>query len=781
MSRSLLCLRRVVQWVAHAPPSHFVYADESSRVESSPPAPPRVRPASKPRTAMTELRVPDKATTTVPFSDPIAPLRVALRSHYEILRQIGQGAYATVYLARDLKHERQVAIKVLNADPTSETGELRFIREIRTIARLQHPNILPLHDSGHVEALLYYVMPYVSGDTLRDRIDRERQLPIDDACNIARDVADALAYAHGEGVIHRDIKPENILLSTGHPILADFGIARIIDLAGVRQLTRTGTGSPGTPAYMSPEQLLGDRVIDARSDTYSLGCVVYEMLAGKPPFGGKEGFVKRFTEPPPKVSSVRSELPRWLDDVIERALQRDPARRFQSAREFAFAVCPPAAAAANAGSPSHQLPVPAIGSSDAPESSSPSGPRAPGSEITVSGEYRIKRPPKNRNALSNAGLLVRRFPARFALASLTTLVLIAALASSRGFGSGWRQKLLGTTPHYNSAEVLILPLRGDKSAGELFARRLRDAWSKWSGLYVVSDLEVADALARRGAVTSLSDARQLARDLGAGKLVWGAVPAIGGDPTKIELYDLSADPGSPPRAYGIDQQPNAQSALASSALFLLKDPDRPVTADGGDAGTRNYPAWRSYGAGHIALNKWDLRAATWNFADAVTADPHFAAAHLWLAQVASWTDSTSTWRDHAAYAALGKRALSQRDFLLAEGLAALADRQFPQACASYKALTGIDSADFVAWYGLGECQSRDNLVVRDPSSPSGRRFRIKRCRRISRFTKSTRSIAISWSRDKGICAMISRPQATLRPMSSLRNRCCATTRKRLTT
>src|SRR4051812_48641323 len=165
--------------------------------------------------------------------DPIAPLRAALKGHYDIEREIGQGAFATVYLARDLKHERKVAIKVLNADPSSETGELRFIREIRMLARLQHPNILPLHDSGHVEALLYYVMPYVSGDTLRDRINSERQLSVNSACNIARDIADALAYAHGQGIIHRDIKPENILLSAGHPVLADFGIARVIDVSGV--------------------------------------------------------------------------------------------------------------------------------------------------------------------------------------------------------------------------------------------------------------------------------------------------------------------------------------------------------------------------------------------------------------------------------------------------------------------------------------------------------------------------------------------------------------------
>jgi serine/threonine-protein kinase len=248
-----------------------------------------------------------EGSVTTPFTpqDALAPLRAALAGRYEISREIGQGAFATVYLARDTRHERSVALKVLNADPSSDTGEIRFIREIRTVARLQHPNILSLHDSGHVEDLLYYVMPYVGGESLRARMERERQLPVDAAVSIAGKTAEALAYAHSQGVIHRDIKPENILLSAGQPMIADFGIARAIDLAGVRQLTRTGNGSPGTPAYMSPEQLMADTELDGRTDIYSLGCVLYEMLTGKPPFAGKDGFVRRFTEPPPHSERIR--------------------------------------------------------------------------------------------------------------------------------------------------------------------------------------------------------------------------------------------------------------------------------------------------------------------------------------------------------------------------------------------------------------------------------------------------------------------------------------------
>ena len=271
-------------------------------------------------------------------ADPIGPLRAALAGRYEIGREIGQGAFATVYLARDARHDRQLALKVLNADPNSETGELRFVREIGILARLQHPNILPLHDSGHVEAFLYYVMPYVSGETLREKMSRERHLQMDAATRIACEAADALSYAHGQGIIHRDIKPENILLSGGHAIVADFGIARAINVGGVQRLTRTGIGGIGTPAYMSPEQLMDDRLLDGRSDIYSLGCVLYEMLAGKPPFAGKEGFAKRFTEPPPRPSAIRKEVPPWLDDVVVKTLGRDPDDRFGRADEMVRAL-----------------------------------------------------------------------------------------------------------------------------------------------------------------------------------------------------------------------------------------------------------------------------------------------------------------------------------------------------------------------------------------------------------------------------------------------------------
>ena len=269
--------------------------------------------------------------------DPVQVLRPALAARYEIEREIAIGAAATVYLARDLRHDRPVALKVLRAESETPTiDEARFAREIKLLARLQHPFILPLHDSGHVEDILYYVAPYVEGESLRQRIERERKLPLDDALRIGREIADALDCAHRSGVIHRDIKPENILLSGGHPILADFGIARAFDAFRGARLTRPGGAAFGIGAYMSPEQLRGDREPDSRTDVFSLGCVMYEMLTGTSAFGGKAGLGRRFAAPP-RVSAKRK-VPERVDDAIARAMAREPEERFHTVREFGRAL-----------------------------------------------------------------------------------------------------------------------------------------------------------------------------------------------------------------------------------------------------------------------------------------------------------------------------------------------------------------------------------------------------------------------------------------------------------
>src|SRR6185295_7448050 len=243
-------------------------------------------------------------------------LRAALAGRYALEREIGRGGMATVYLARDLRHERPVAIKFLRSEVSAEVGVERFLREIRLAAQLHHPHILPLYDSGAVEAGTpeggprarpYYVMPYVEGESLRARLTREGRLPLEDALQITRETAEALDYAHRRNIIHRDIKPENILLEEGHALVMDFGIARAITVSGEAQLTAVGL-LVGTPAYMSPEQVSGDAVLDGRSDVYSLGCVFYEMLAGEPPFTGtslQSILVRRLIERPPELTTLR--------------------------------------------------------------------------------------------------------------------------------------------------------------------------------------------------------------------------------------------------------------------------------------------------------------------------------------------------------------------------------------------------------------------------------------------------------------------------------------------
>jgi serine/threonine-protein kinase len=272
-------------------------------------------------------------------ADVLEQLRAALGERYEVERLVGEGGMATVYLAKDLRHGRKVAVKTLRAELAASIGADRFLREIRLAANLQHPNILGLYDSGEANGILFYVMPFVEGESLRARLDREQQLPIQDAVRITREAAEALAYAHEQGVIHRDIKPENILLQNGHALVADFGIARAIDAAG-EKLTQTGM-AVGTPHYMSPEQAMGAEAADGRSDVYSLGCVLYELLAGQPPFDGPNAraiLARHTMEQVPSITVVRPSIPDEVEDAVFQSLEKTPADRYGKMADFADAL-----------------------------------------------------------------------------------------------------------------------------------------------------------------------------------------------------------------------------------------------------------------------------------------------------------------------------------------------------------------------------------------------------------------------------------------------------------
>ncbi len=269
----------------------------------------------------------------------VEQLTQALEGRYEIEREIGAGGMATVYLAHDVKHRRRVALKLLKPELGAVLGVDRFLAEIQVTANLQHPNLLPLFDSGAVNGLLFYVMPFVDGESLRARLDRENQLPVDEAVRIATAIAGALQYAHEHGVIHRDLKPENILLQAGQPVVADFGIALAVSKAGGTRVTQTGL-SLGTPQYMSPEYI-GDRAIDARTDVYSLAAMTYEMLTGEPPHTGTTAqaiIAKLMTEEVRPLTTLRRTVPAHVDGAVRHALEKLAADRFASAEDFALAL-----------------------------------------------------------------------------------------------------------------------------------------------------------------------------------------------------------------------------------------------------------------------------------------------------------------------------------------------------------------------------------------------------------------------------------------------------------
>jgi serine/threonine protein kinase len=282
------------------------------------------------------------------MTDSNARLAAALANRYRIERELGQGGMATVYLAQDIKHDRKVAIKVLRPELAAVIGADRFLAEITTTANLQHPHILPLFDSGTADNHVFYVMPFIEGETLRDRLDREKQLPVTDALRIASEIAAALDYAHRRGIIHRDIKPANILLHDGSALVADFGIALAASKVGDSRMTETGM-SLGTPHYMSPEQAMGEREITARSDVYALGCVLYEMLLGEPPFTGptvQSIVAKVMVEKPAPLTTRRARISAEVEDAVLTALEKLPADRFASASEFALALSAPSDARA---------------------------------------------------------------------------------------------------------------------------------------------------------------------------------------------------------------------------------------------------------------------------------------------------------------------------------------------------------------------------------------------------------------------------------------------------
>ena len=524
----------------------------------------------------------------LPMADA-ARLTAALADRYRLEQEIGAGGMATVYLAEDLKHHRRVAIKVLRAELGAALGPERFLREIEISAQLHHPHILPLYDSGDADGLLYYVMPYVEGESLRDRLTREKQLALDDALQIAREVADALSYAHSRGVIHRDIKPENILLESGHAVVADFGIARAITAA--RGETLTGTGMAiGTPAYMSPEQAAGSKELDGRSDLYSLGCVLYEMLAGQPPFTGPtvESIVhQHLTVEPPNITAIRPAVPASVAATLQRALAKTPADRFNPVALFAEALSPGATAA----------------TAPRPE---PAGPAPP-----------------------------RRAWKRLALLGVAGVVVLAGALF--GLRRGGRP-----APSHPRSAIAVLPFENLSASGPqaYFAPGLQDELltqlSKVAALTVISRTSVM------GYTGTSKPLRQIAAELGVGSVVEGSVQVVGRRlRVNVQLIDAATDTHlwaeqydrTLDDAFAVESDVAQRIVAAVGAALTSAEQGRLATAP-----TANPEAYRSYLQGRDYLTRpgtlrLDLESAQRLFEQALASDPGFALAHAALSEV----------------------------------------------------------------------------------------------------------------------------------------------------
>lgn len=600
-------------------------------------------------------------------------LHEILAGRYVLKREIGRGGAATVFLAHDIRHERLVAIKVLHPELSHALGAQRFLREIKLTAGLQHPHILSIHDSGEADEQLYYVMPYVEGDSLRQRLGADNRLSLEEAVRIGREVAGALAYAHERGVVHRDIKPENILFSGGHAVLADFGIARAINRAN-EKITHQGTIT-GTPAYMSPEQAR-DRAFDGRSDVYSLACVLYECIAGVPPYVGdtpQQLLQQRISKAPPLLREFRHDVPGPIEAVIAKALSISPDDRYDDARSFSAALSA------------------AIGNS---------------------GETLTARPVR-RPIAANPWLWA---------AGVTLLVAGGAATSPRA-----RDQVAVLAGRVDTTQYAVLPFAyvGSKAPSEELepvAQALYSSLREWNGLSVASDVRVLDAL-RRQPDRTLEHMQDVAKSVRAGRLVWGRV-WVQHDSLRVRVGVYDALDGTSLREITVsgprDQLVARAGGMGGLVADLLRGSGRHPLDAGADVGTRSLTAWRAYDEARRAMDRWEMPTAIAALQRATDADPAFPRANAWLAQLLVWRNAPLTeWSPRAAAALHGRPSLPAREAAITDALDALQAGRAKQACSAYDRLRGADSLDAVAWLGLAYCEGLDQRVVRSARSTTG--------------------------------------------------------------
>ena len=538
-------------------------------------------------------------------------LAAALADRYRIERELGRGGMATVWLAQDLRHDRPVALKVLRGELVASLGPDRFLQEIRIAARLQHPHILPVHDSGEAAGRLWYTMPYVEGESLRQRLVRELQLPLDQALRIADQVLSALGYAHARGIIHRDIKPENILLDGDQAVVADFGVARAISVAGSERLTETGLAL-GTPAYMSPEQAAAGRQLDGRSDLYAFGCVIYEMLAGQPPFTAPtpQGLLARHAlDPVPPLRTVRDTVPVAVEQSVMRAMAKAPADRFPTAAAFAEGLTVPRE--------SGTVPVAPRQTSD------------------------------RRWLLAAAALavVIALAVAAYVLRPRPTVALDPKLIAVAPFRVSGAAQELGYLRE-GMIDLAAARLTGEGSARAVDPRSVMLAWRRAAG----SD---ADDLPESAAL-------EVARRVGAGQLLLGGVVGTPGH-VALNASLLSVSGGAPraeARAEGsADSLPRLVDRLI--AQLLTEGAGEPHALDG--LANTPLPALRLYLEGQAAQRRADYTGAVDRFSRALDLDSTFALAGLALASAAGWTATPGAARQGLERAWAGRDRLSPRD------------------------------------------------------------------------------------------------------------------------
>lgn len=611
-----------------------------------------------------------------------------LPDRYEIVREHARGGMAVVYLAIDRKHDRRVALKVLSPELAAGLGAERFLREIQTAAHLNHPHIVPLLDSGIVEGSRpYYVMPFVEGESLKSRLERETAMAPGEVVRIARDLAEALAYAHDNGVIHRDIKPGNVLFSGSSVVLTDFGISAALDATPAEHLTRTGL-AVGTVGYMSPEQASGDDV-DGRADQYSLACTLYEAVAGRPPFAGssaREVLAQQIQSKPAPVSTLVA-VPSSFDEALLRALAPDPQERFPTTMAFLASL---------------------DGQAPSPDA-------------------------RRRAQLS---------PAVWAVAGVLAIV---ALASWLPWSSEAAPSGPFTASEPDSAVYAVFPFENrTESVVRLHEETLLAAGlRRWKGVEVIDGFQLLEKMLQAERNLSTDEAAELARGEGAGRLIMGGIDRMQDSSLLVTavLYDAAADGAvmlATDDRYVAEVETNLDSLFSVMADHLLWRGE-PRYSSPLNRISDSKPALDAYLVGEDSLRAWNLEAADSAFSRALAYDDDFAQAHLWLGLVRAWSGRPpSTWELPAAQAVRRSERLSTREAGMAQALERQSRFDYGEACDRWRKLTDEHPTSFASWYGLAVCLESDPLVVPSEESPTGFAFRSSRHQRIQAYRQSYR-------------------------------------------